>query len=615
MELDHLWLSAKHFANLASSVGSPETIRILHHAEYSRRLLLLGTLADMIAEEPDVLGPLPALGSVWTAFEAVQTTAPGVLAEILMAPQVGVWLSRALRLLRSAHRPTDVGWHEIGYLHTVALAAAVRAHVELSTRVPMTNGNVVLPTVGEVGFESASGVQIADAWSREGKGEIRWHEHSIPLSDILGEQGPSGQFTALTVDHRGRTLSLTLDSISPYRNFDRPVPPRRLDENAIRRWKSQLTDAWKILASDWPEMADAMATGLTVIVPLPAGDGREVRSASTGDAFGAALLSPHPDPVTLAASMVHEFDHIQLGSLLHLLTLVREPIPGDPDVYAPWRDDPRPMHGLLQGIYAFLGISQFWQRHRRAAPPREAALADFEFAYARRQTAIALATLRRSDLLTELGCRFSLELAAQLRPLLAEPVPAAARWAAWATVVEHRAAWRIRHLATDPAGAARLSTAFLAGEAPEPTGIVSPTPLPSDGSRWYQSRLALYRLRLSRPAEFAAVTAGRAPLPPPAYGARPADLALVNGDPVAAESGYRAHIAADPSSVAGWTGLATTAPLTRSATAWRLLAYQPELVRAVYLAVRRQVATASPTSVADWLDRMPRRLVRAGMPG
>ena len=29
-------------------------------------------------------------------------------------------------------------------------------------------------------------------------------------------------------------------------------------------------------------------------------------------------------------------------------------------VYAPWRPEPRPVVGLLQGVYAHLGIARFW---------------------------------------------------------------------------------------------------------------------------------------------------------------------------------------------------------------------------------------------------------------
>ena len=39
---------------------------------------------------------------------------------------------------------------------------------------------------------------------------------------------------------------------------------------------------------------------------------------------------------------------------------------GGEKVYAPWRQDPRPASGLLQGVYAHLGIVRFWQAQRHA---------------------------------------------------------------------------------------------------------------------------------------------------------------------------------------------------------------------------------------------------------
>jgi hypothetical protein len=37
-----------------------------------------------------------------------------------------------------------------------------------------------------------------------------------------------------------------------------------------------------------------------------------------------------------------------------------------PAPYAPWRSGPRPLNGLLQGAYAFLGVSGFWRQQRRS---------------------------------------------------------------------------------------------------------------------------------------------------------------------------------------------------------------------------------------------------------
>jgi hypothetical protein len=33
--------------------------------------------------------------------------------------------------------------------------------------------------------------------------------------------------------------------------------------------------------------------------------------------------------------------------------------------YVPWRDDPRPISGLLQGAYAYLGVTGFWRTRRQ----------------------------------------------------------------------------------------------------------------------------------------------------------------------------------------------------------------------------------------------------------
>ena len=71
-------------------------------------------------------------------------------------------------------------------------------------------------------------------------------------------------------------------------------------------------------------------------------------------------------PVELAVTLVHEFQHIKLGGLLHLAPLHdREPTRR---LYAPWRDDPRPLGGLLQGVYAFTGVTDFWRAVRGSRP-------------------------------------------------------------------------------------------------------------------------------------------------------------------------------------------------------------------------------------------------------
>lgn len=55
-------------------------------------------------------------------------------------------------------------------------------------------------------------------------------------------------------------------------------------------------------------------------------------------------------PLNSWSTLVHEFQHIMLGGVLHVApvhcAVQRQ------RSYAPWRDDPRPLGGLLQGVYA-----------------------------------------------------------------------------------------------------------------------------------------------------------------------------------------------------------------------------------------------------------------------
>jgi len=60
------------------------------------------------------------------------------------------------------------------------------------------------------------------------------------------------------------------------------------------------------------------------------------------------MSSLPPDPAQMAETLVHEFHHIKLGGLTHLVRLTDDDQTASH--YAPWRDDPRPLGGFLQGI-------------------------------------------------------------------------------------------------------------------------------------------------------------------------------------------------------------------------------------------------------------------------
>ncbi|MFD0517004.1 hypothetical protein [Paractinoplanes durhamensis] len=89
-------------------------------------------------------------------------------------------------------------------------------------------------------------------------------------------------------------LTVWLDDLDPMRDLADPVPPARLSDPAVARWTGLLAGAWDILVERHRPLAEALAAGVSSLVPLPVGEGWGTRSASSGDAFGAIMCSLPP---------------------------------------------------------------------------------------------------------------------------------------------------------------------------------------------------------------------------------------------------------------------------------------------------------------------------------
>ena len=167
----------------------------------------------------------------------------------------------------------------------------------------------------------------------------------------------------------GLTWDVLLETEDKYLDRDsrpmfRGLPVRELQ---LWRWRHGIQSAWEILVRHHRWAAEPMAGGISVIVPLRPKSENDLVSRTSPAAFGAIATSWPPDPVTMAETFVHEFQHVKLGGLMDMVQLVES---GGEQVYAPWRPDPRPADVLLQGAYAHLGILRFWraQRHVEIDP-------------------------------------------------------------------------------------------------------------------------------------------------------------------------------------------------------------------------------------------------------
>jgi uncharacterized protein len=434
----HHSLSAEQFAALARGGGSQDAIGQLVVAQRSKHLILLSKVAELArrGDHPD-----DALGMAGGQLLAeVQRRDPVVAAEVTAYPSVGAW---ALHVIQSSAAPAAdsesadsasgadaalPGVRPSG-LAAVAAAAAIRAGLDAEIEVPVLGAGVLLPSLGAA--EAAGPTAVVSAK----EAEVR--SGNLRVRALPGEPG----WRELRRATAG-PLNVLVDDLDPFR-MPTPDggPTGRLTPSQLTELRDTLRAAWPVLS---PASAAQVAAIVRVIVPYrPPESGNFHISVSSPQVFGTVAMSRQPDKYLCAETLVHETQHLKLCALLDLVELAG---PDDGQLYyAPWRPDPRPVSGLLQGAYAFLGVSGFWREQRQTAPePEVRQRAHAEFARWRDGAATVAETLLNSGQLTSAGETFVQMMAEVLDEWRREPVPSDALDVARCKSDRHLAQWQAR---------------------------------------------------------------------------------------------------------------------------------------------------------------------------
>lgn len=368
-------LSAAAFTALARGEGGPEVVRDLRLARRSRTSLLIRLIATAPEARP-----------AYRLLVDADRTAPDEVAAVLDHPSVGAWAIRTALALRS-HEPARPA--ELAF---TAAAAALRAGLPVTLDFPPAEV-FALPTLGIADPVTLAYTPLP---------EITLGPRTVQIDTWPGGGVPPELPIAVDVD--------------------------------VDSWHRSLAAAWHILSTDHPALAAEVAELVTVVTPMPASP-TGTTSATVADAFGCVFLSPSPDPETLAVTLVHEAQHTKLVALMDLFPLL---VPDRREVfYAPWREDPRPLAGLLHGTYAHLGVARFWRT-------RPGLAAQTEYARWRQAAHTATRTLLTSGGLTPTGHRFVAEMARVLAGWCAEPVHPDAEAKARTRATAHHTRWTSR---------------------------------------------------------------------------------------------------------------------------------------------------------------------------
>ncbi|WP_245667365.1 HEXXH motif domain-containing protein [Actinomadura macra] len=400
------------FLALAAGAGGEAAVRYLRAAEHGKHLLLVRHLRD-VAESTGH----PGAGRTREAYAVlaeIEKADPDAVAAVLRYPTVGVWARRTLLALQG-HGTLPARPEQMAAL---AAAAAVRAGRAADIEVPAGRGTVLLPSLGRAVFPAGTGSAVVRAGHRP---SLTADGLTICVPADPHEDAPGWQaLRVLTAEHRGSRARFVLDDLDPDRMPGATVLSRRLTGPELARWRATLRRAWALLARrHWTICAETTGA-VTALTPL-ASDGAGHTSATARHAFGAVGLSPPYGSRFLSVTFAHEVQHTKLTALLDLVALT-EPDDGR-RYYAPWRNDPRPVAGLLQGAYAHLGIAGFWRRQRHHEPSALALSAHTDFVRWRDAALWIARTLVASGRLTAPGETFVAGMCRTLEAWRREPVP------------------------------------------------------------------------------------------------------------------------------------------------------------------------------------------------
>ncbi|MFF2778592.1 HEXXH motif-containing putative peptide modification protein [Streptomyces sp. NPDC058052] len=243
------------------------------------------------------------------------------------------------------------------------------------------------------------------------------------------------------------------------------MQPSRLTREEIDRWERAVAGAGQLLL-DLGRSPEPLSMALTSLTPLSPHPEDEAQAVSSSDAFGGVALCAPENVVELARTLVHEFGHMKLHAVMDSTDLYEpeDEAPAPQELYyAPWREDPRPLSGLLHGVFVHIDVVDFCRRLVTKASGIALRHAQFELAYLQAQTRDVFTALRESPKLTEAG-RFFVDTIMTWTD--DEDVPDGVRALAMEAAVAHRVRWRLRHLLPASSAVDELAAAWATGAPP-----------------------------------------------------------------------------------------------------------------------------------------------------
>lgn len=194
----------------------------------------------------------------------------------------------------------------------------------------------------------------------------------VPLAELLGETVPGGgspvaqhqQLPGLAVEVDGTDpfvgdLFASMNSKPPLLNY----PPRDLAQMPYLDDASLtgLGEAWRLIEAAWPAAGRELGHYTRLVVPFASrGYSTFAEAEFLGAVFMGQCRHPFTDVLYTAEHLLHEHSHLRLHLIMEQERLFEAT--GDGLVESPWRRDPRPVIGIVQGVFVFARVARFLRR-------------------------------------------------------------------------------------------------------------------------------------------------------------------------------------------------------------------------------------------------------------
>jgi HEXXH motif-containing protein len=132
-----------------------------------------------------------------------------------------------------------------------------------------------------------------------------------------------------------------------------------LGGESVETWIGSLRGALATIAQFLPVFRAEIDLVLQQIAPVGASAETHL-SASYREAIGTLYLTLHPSHMTMVEAIVHECSHNKINALFSIDEVLENAF--EPLYASPVRPDPRPLHGVLLAVHAFLPVAELYRR-------------------------------------------------------------------------------------------------------------------------------------------------------------------------------------------------------------------------------------------------------------